>query len=83
MARLAGLDPSQVAPDITEHMRQQAIRHGRPSEESAIMARRPSIARAYAAMFAAIDASGLLPKTLRTSSTGASPSASAVPSEPT
>lgn len=65
MARLTGIDPSQAEPDIAERMRRQIQAYGRFSEGTAIMARRPTIARAFAGMFAAIDASGLLPKGLR------------------
>lgn len=65
MARLEGLDPSRVEADLAERLRTQEQRLGRPAEGAAIMARRPTIARAYRGMFDGIAASGLLAKGLR------------------
>lgn len=65
MARLTGLDPSQMEPDLAERAREQLQARGRPSESGAILARRPPIARAWSDMFAAFEASGRLSKALR------------------
>jgi hypothetical protein len=66
MPRLPDLAPEQVAdPVLAERLRQQIAAHGHATGSSGLLARRPSIARAWSGLFAGIAESGLLERPLR------------------
>jgi alkylhydroperoxidase family enzyme len=66
MPRLPGLDPDQVQDaELAERLRRQIAARGQASGSAAIMARCPAIARAWAAMFGALAASGRIERPLR------------------
>lgn len=60
MARLPGVDPSQVDSYIHQVFEGQTRKWGGPLLNHLIYARRPAIFRAVRAMWTGIDASGLI-----------------------
>jgi len=66
MPRLPDLNPSQVAdPELAERLRKQVAQYGHATGSSGLLARRPSVARAWSGLFAGIAESGLLERPLR------------------
>ncbi len=60
MARIAGVDPSQVDSYIHQVLEAQTRKWGGPLLNHLIYARRPAIFRAVRGMWTGIDASGLI-----------------------
>ena len=60
MARIEGIDPEAAEGEITAALRAQAKKWGAPLANHLLYARRPSIFRGARAMWAGLDASGLV-----------------------
>lgn len=64
MTRIAGLAPEAATGEVAQLFAAQIERYGRVLPPSALQARIPVVYRAIRGMWAALDESGLLPKTL-------------------
>ena len=66
MPRIPDMEPNQVDdPSLADRLRKQIAQYGHPTGSSGLLARRPSVARAWGGVFAGLAESGLLERSLR------------------
>jgi alkylhydroperoxidase family enzyme len=65
VTRIRGVDPSAAAPEVARVLEAQARRWGAPLLNHLVYARRPAIFRGARAMWAGLDASGLIDPALQ------------------
>jgi hypothetical protein len=66
MPRIPDVRPEEVTdPELAAALRSQIAQHGHPVGSTGLLARRPSVARAWGGLFAGLAESGLLERPLR------------------
>ncbi len=66
MPRIPDAHPDEVTdPELAERLRSQIAQHGHAVGSTGLLARRPSVARAWSGLFAGLAESGLLKRPLR------------------
>ncbi|HIG27753.1 MAG TPA: hypothetical protein EYQ50_08110 [Verrucomicrobiales bacterium] len=66
MSRIAGVDPKQTEPPVSDILQDQNDTWGKPLNPYLVYARRPSLLRSVTNMWQALGESGLLPQILCT-----------------